>query len=216
MEPEKEKNTISLTDVANVKEALEIHTLRNCKYLLEWEQATGTISPNYQEVLEEARQDLIINQNEWNEEELKMNFISVVFRASHVEVPHKIKLFYERPLSGILQGYEFSIICDCMIATPTLGGRPKFPYFFLQEFKKSKGDRIDAEAQALIAMLLAQEENKDNKPIYGAWLIGESWTFTVLNGKEYCVSKQYLATNPDDLTKIVYMLQYLKTLILNR
>jgi hypothetical protein len=213
---EEDKKTISLNDVANVIDAFNIQVIIHCKHLIEWENAVGSITPSYQEVLEEARQDLFINRNQWNEEELKMNFISLVLRASHVEIPHKIKIFYERPLIGNIQGYDFSMICDCMIATPTAGGRPKAPYFFLQEFKKGKGDRIDAEAQALIAMLLAQQENKDKQALYGAWLIGENWSFTVLTGDEYCVSKQYVATNPADLQKIVYMLQYLKTVILER
>jgi hypothetical protein len=210
------KNTISLTDVANVIDTLNILSVRECKHLAEWETATGSISSAHQEILEEVRQELVVNRNKWNEEELKMNFVSAVMRASKLNVPDEIKVFYERPLVGTVQGYNFSIICDCMVATPTQGGRPKAPYFFLQEFKKGKGDGLDAEAQVLVAMLLAQQQNNDQKPLYGAWLIGENWCFTVLNGNEYCISDSLKGTNPDDLTKIVYMIQHLKTIIQGR
>ncbi len=210
------KQTISLTDVANVIDTLNIMTVRECKHLAEWEAAEGIITAAHQEILEEVRQDLLHNRNQWNEEELKMNFVSAVMRASKVSEPNQIKVFYERPLSGTIQGYDFSVICDCMVATPTQGGRPKSPYFFLQEFKKGKGDSVDAEAQVLVAMLLSQQLNNDDKPLYGAWLIGENWCFTVLNGNEYCVSESLKGTDMNDLTKIVYMLQYLKNIIQNR
>jgi hypothetical protein len=210
------QNTISLTDVANVIDTLNILSVTECEHLAEWEAATGTISAAHQEVLEEARQDLALNRNKWNEEELKMNFVSSVMRASKLNIPDKIKVFYERPLAGTVQGYNFSIICDCMVATPTQGGRPKAPYFFLQEFKKGKGDGLDAEAQVLVAMLLAQLKNNDGKPLYGAWLIGENWCFTVLNGNEYCISESLKGTDPEDLEKIVFMIQFLKTIIQNR
>jgi hypothetical protein len=36
----------------------------------------------------------------WNEEELKMHFLSLIFDHADIELPDKIKLFYERPLSA--------------------------------------------------------------------------------------------------------------------
>jgi hypothetical protein len=210
------KNTISLTDVANVIDILNILNVRECVHLAEWEASIGHISAAHQEILEEVREELLLNRNQWNEEELKMNFVSAVMRASKLNVPNEIKVFYERPLTGSVQGYNFSIICDCMVATPTQGGRPKAPYFFLQEFKKGKGDGLDAEAQVLVAMLLAQLQNNDQKPLYGAWLIGENWCFTVLNGNEYCISESLKGTDPKDLQKIVFMIQHLKTIIRDR
>jgi hypothetical protein len=37
-----------------------------------------------------------------------------------------------------------------------------------------------------VAMLIAQEMNKNGKPIYGAYMIGKDWYFMVMRGKEYC------------------------------
>lgn len=210
------KNTLSLSDVANVIDTFGIIRLQSCAELVRWTQMKGEVSQAYVELLERARQDLVINSSVWNEEELKMKFISPVIAASEPEVPRQIQVFYERPLTGKLHDYGFSVICDCIVARPTQGGRPQQPYFFLQEFEKEKGDRNDPEAQMLVAMLLSQQVNADDKPIYGAWLQGEHWYFCVLNGLEYCRSKTYLATEPDQLEKIVFMLQSLKTLILQR
>ena len=156
------------------------------------------------------------NERNWNEEELKMKFISPVFRVARIYEKDKIDVFFERALRGIVQDIKISLILDCMVATPKNSGRPDAPYFFLQEFKRTKGDSHDPEGQMLAAMILAQELNKDNKPLYGCWIQGKNWNFTVLNGIEYCVSKQFDATNPDSLLQIVFILRKLKDLILNR
>jgi hypothetical protein len=113
-----------------------------------------------------------------------------------------------------------SVICDCMLAKPLGINRPDKPYFFLQEAptrpsperkeKKSK----DAEAQMLGAMLIAQQINNNQKPVYGAFLQGRNWIFTTLHDKDYCVSEQLDTTKIRDLELIINVLQNLKTSIL--
>jgi hypothetical protein len=135
---------------------------------------------------------------------------------AHINEPNKIGLYYERSMSGKVNNKSISVIVDCMIATPKNSGIPNLPYFFMQEFKRTKGDTHDPEGQMLAAMLLAQEQNKDGKPIYGCWLQGKNWNFTTLVGTDYCVSRQFDATQSVDLHNIVFILRKLKTLILNR
>lgn len=65
-------------------------------------------------------------------------------------------------------------------------------------------------------MLLAQDKNANQHPVYGAWLQGDIWRFAVLKDSDYCVSRAYIASEADQLNKIVYMLQFLKTIILNK
>jgi hypothetical protein len=103
-----------------------------------------------------------------------------------------------------------------MVATPTLSGLPKTPYFFLQEFKRSLGDDHDPEGQMLAAMILAQAMNNEGKYMYGCWIQGRIWQFTTLLDKNYCVSQAFDATNEADLTQIIFIMRQLKTLILNR
>ena len=91
---------------------------------------------------------------------------------------------------------------------------PDSPYFFLQEFKKKRGEKKDPEAQMLTAMLIAQHLNNDGKIIYGGYLIGHNWHFALLDGKQYVTSRQYDATEKHDLLQIVFILRKLKELIL--
>ncbi len=93
---------------------------------------------------------------------------------------------------------------------------PQQPYFFLQEFKKGKGEKSDPEAQMLMAMLIAQHKNNGNKPIYGGYLVGRNWYFTTLIGTNYCISRQFDATIQSELFQIAYILRHLKTMILSR
>lgn len=118
----------------------------------------------------------------------------------------------------VIQGHRINLKTDCMLATPLGKNTPKEPYFFLQErnaarFKKGKGDKFDRsggrpEAQMLAAMLIAQNINQEkgiHRPIYGAYIVGRNWNFTVLTHNEYCRSRQYDATDKTTLLQIVFI-----------
>ncbi len=185
-----------------------------CELLDTWLAYQTNFSAVEEQVLETKRVALKREGEFWNEEELKMQFIAFLFDIAAINEPDKFKLFYERPLSAVLDGYDLSVICDAMVATPKGIGKPKKPYFFLQEFKKQK-NAPDAEGQLLTAMLLAQNENGNDLPVYGCYLQGKHWTFATLHNKNYCVSSSYDATQKPDLYQIVYALRHLKQLILN-
>lgn len=164
--------------------------------------------------LERKRIRLIEQGNLWNEEELKMHFLSILFDCADIEVPRHIQLFYERPLANKVQDTSLSVVCDALLATPLGINTPKAPYFFLQEFKKGKKSQDDAEGQMLIAMLIAQATNEDNKPIYGCYLQGKDWYFSALQHQNYCISHAYDATRPDELAIIFHVLKNLKNIVL--
>jgi hypothetical protein len=186
-----------------------------CLELDKWLAATGILTPLQSALLDDVYERYHDFINGWNEEELKMKMISFLFHIADIEERGKIATFFERPLKATINNYKLSVICDCLVATPKGLSTPKFPYFFLQEFKKGKGDSHDPEAQMLAAMLIAQQVNNDGKTIYGSWLVGSNWKFTTLTGKNYCSSKWFDATNKDELTSIVFILRQLKNIILN-
>ena len=207
---------------SEVIDRFEINKIFDCPLLNSWTTTIPSLlKTSHQDILEEARVDLSYKWGEWNEEELKMNFISVVFLVSQVKESKRIGLYYERKFFGEVKGIPISLIVDCMLASPSLSGQPKFPYFFLQtgpplRFKQSLGDGHDPEGQMLAAMILAQEKNQDGKPLFGCWVQGQFWYFTTLIDKNYCVSHSFDATNSEDLLKIVFILRKIKELILAR
>ncbi len=203
-------------DGFEVIERFNINKNRTCEQLKDWLNVNGNFSAFELELIQKIQKELDLHGRAWNEEELKMNFISLVLFLADINVPEKVQVFYERRLSGIVNDIPISLVVDSMIATPTKAERPKNPYFFLQEFKRSLGDDHDPEGQMLAAMILAQELNQDKKPIYGCWLQGKVWNFTTLINREYCVSRLYDATDMEDLHQIILILRKLKDLILNR
>ena len=204
-------------DIDTLLSELGIEISQECTHLYHWLSAQYVLNEREESLLAEIHPKAVQEVDSWNEEELKMHFIAFLIYIAKIDVPQKIKVFYERPLSGVLQGNSISVIADCMIATPEGRAKPKKPYFFLQEFKKQKKDQSDPEGQMLAAMLLAQQENNDNLPVYGSYIMGRNWRFATLVGKIYCISqRQYDATKLQDLYQIVYNLRFLKDLILER
>jgi hypothetical protein len=212
---EMSREKISL-DIDTLLDTFNLSYNYSCEQLSEWLKVNGELSPLHQELLESVHHRIKTNGDFWNEEELKINVIGFLMYVADLEVEGKIKTFFERNLSTTFGDKEISVKCDCMVATPKGKGTPKTPYFFLQEYKKQKGDKNDPEGQMLGAMLIAQEINQDGKTIYGCYLVGRNWYFTTLIGKNYCISRQFDAQNYDDLLQIVFILRKLKNLILDR
>ena len=212
-----EKEKINHYHVNEVIDRFDIDKVFDCQILKNWlGNLNDVLKPSHTEILEEARQQLLRKWDEWNEEELKINFIGFVLFCAQLEESKFISTYFERKLSGKVRDIPVSVVVDCMVATPMKSGRPKMPYFFMQEFKRSKGDTHDSEGQMLAAMILAQELNNDQKPLYGSWVQGANWRFTVLHGSEYCVSRTYDASVKDELLEIVFILRKLKGMILNK
>jgi hypothetical protein len=211
---EKLKNlAYDLDDIADV---FDIQRVRECDSLNNWLSAKYELSATETEIIDDLHDDTVESGDYWNEEELKIEFVGIVFLAAKIKVKGKIKVYYERALSADINGYRLAVIADCLVATPKKFSSPKSPYFFLQEFKKGKGEKNDPEAQMLTAMIIAQHKNQDNKPIYGGYLIGRSWIFTTLTGTNYCTSRLFDASQKADLLQIVSILRELKNIILNR
>ncbi len=170
---------------------------------------TPTQSVIFQDVLDLINADV----EGWNEEELKMKALSLIFYIAKMEDIPRVKMFYERPISTVIDTFLIDVKIDAMLATPRGKATPHHPYFFLQEFKQEKKKSLDPEAQMLAAMLAAQVLNKNEKPLFGGYIIGRNWFFGVLEDKIYTISNAFNATEKEDLYKIIFILRRLKNII---
>jgi hypothetical protein len=199
-------------DIVEIYEKFSLLDNENRTHLQEWLSQSTVLDDLDQRILDDLHTDIVQSSEAMNEEEIKARMVGLLFYTARIDVFKKIRVFYERPLSTVINDIPLSVVCDCMVATP-VKSLPKKPYFFLQEFKKSKGEKKDPEAQMLIAMLIAQAKNNDDKPLYGSYIIGTGWHFATLIGKDYCLSRKYEATHKTDLLQILSTLRYLKTII---
>ena len=154
---------------------------------------------------------LVKNFMDWNEDELKMQFISPLLYLTDYSDNAKYHAFSQRPLKMQTDTIELSGIVDWMLAS----GKqiPKEPFFFLHEYKKEKGTDNDPLGQLLAAMITAQflNSNKD-RTIYGAYIVGKDWYFVALQGQQYSVSFPYNTLDFTMLIQVYQILQHVKVL----
>ncbi len=161
--------------------------------------------------LVKLRQLLVQYIDSWNEDEYKFMFISRFIGLAEFNGEH-YKVFTQRPLSvkyehdtKTTEGYvEFMLAKGIQI--------PRKPHFFLHEYKPEKRRDNDPLGQLLIAMVAAQVENNDAKPIYGIYVNGRNWFFVVLEGQTYAVSDPFVATT-NSIFDLFAVLLYFKEMM---
>jgi hypothetical protein len=90
------------------------------------------------------------------------------------------------------------------------------PYFHFQEYKPQLNPSGEPMAQLLEAFLIAQVKNNDKNPMYGVEIVGASWRFVILEGKNYVVSKTFDSIDKDDLLKIIAVLRKFRWILETR
>lgn len=181
--------------------------------LTDWLSAEGEINEVDMLLLEESRIKLVENADSWNEEELKMQFISFVIFLARFNKP--IRTYYDREISAEINGIYVSSKVDMMLSKG-IGELIKTPYFFLHEYKREKKYSGDPVGQMLGGMLIGQAKNNDNKPIYGCYVQGRNWYFSLMEGEKYVVSKGFDSSEIDEVKQIIYILRKLKIVINER
>ena len=204
------KNIIQLEGLVNIKRIYK-KTIFKKWFGFEFE-ISKEVEVFLQKLLDK-NEDLIFN---YYEEDLKANFIiPLINRVDFFMIDDEVRNFFEAPLTYKAENFIFSGEVDFMVSFGIL--YPKFPYFFIQEFKKGKNP-TDPEPQLLAEMISAVELNKITT-IRGAFITGENWNFVILEklGKDkyqYFISKTFNSTNIEDLKGIYRNLQFVKNEII--
>lgn len=189
----------------------------------EWTNCSATLNMGEQYLFDLITLDLGRKIVGWNEEMLKMNFIAFVLQLGHLVETERYKTYYESTIEGTINGYFLKVKTDMIVATGILE-TPKIPYFYFQEYistklnasKKVKNPQSDVSGQLLEAFLIAQDKNKNDKPLYGCTVSGREWEFYIMEGKDYCVSNAYNCTNNADLMQIIAILRKFKEILETR
>ncbi|MEY4903932.1 MAG: hypothetical protein RLZZ292_1747 [Bacteroidota bacterium] len=173
----------------------------------EWlDVAIPTLNIGEQYIFEE---DLVNAQKHiagWNEEDLKMKFISTILKLGHLRDGDTILGYFDKTISAVVEDIKLTVKSDFMLAKGILDVF-ETPYFHFQEYKPYKNPTGDSMAQLLEAFLIAQEKNKNGKPIYGVDIVGKQWSFVIMEGKNYCISKSFDSVDRSDLLTIIGVLR---------
>lgn len=177
--------------------------------LTQWLAGEADITDFEREFLLHFKKNLQKNMFHWNEIELSMHFIGPLLSLVDFTTDN-FNLFEERELRGKVDGEEMYGFPDGMIAS---GFRePEMPFFCLKEYKKETDPNGDPVAQCLGAMLTAQTLNENEFPMFGIYIIGQNWSFMVLEGRKYAISSSYSAST-DEIFDIFRRLKYLKNVL---
>lgn len=178
----------------------------------EWTSVDISLNVGEQYMFNRAFDNLSERIGSWNEEMLKMNFISLILKLGNIEDTDLYRPYYEVTIEATVEGHFLKTKTDMMIATGVLS-TPKIPYFHFQEYKKVKDPSGDPAPQLLEAFLIAQQKNPNNQVLYGCTVSGREWEFYLLKNKTYCISRPYLCTNESDLLQIIAILRKFKEIL---
>ena len=198
--------------LASLENRFGLRQIEQNEPLSEWLAGDASLSDFEMQLVAELKSRLKTNLFHWNEWELSMYFIGPLFAFVNL-TGENYNLFDERELKAVVDGENMIGYPDGMVAS---GFRePAKPFFCLQEYKKETDPNGDPIAQCLAAMLTAQALNNDDLPIYGIYVIGQNWSFLVLQGKHYAVSNAFSAISPE-IIDIFKRLKYLKKIVEKR
>ncbi len=194
-----------LMKVVNIKKIV------NYKKFEKWFSYDYKITENEIDFLKE-----LISVNElylsyYNEQKLSMRFVAPILLRVNFQFKDVFD-WYQNEIIAEINGFTFKGIPDFLVAKGI--EKPKNPFFFLQEYKKSLNAYGNPENQVLAAMLAAINLN-NSKKIIGSFVIGRFWQFIILeksenNNYEYFVSKGFDALDFENLKQIYINLQAVK------
>jgi hypothetical protein len=134
--------------------------------MAEWtSKGTVVLSASEQELFDDILDDAQQNIAGWQEEDLKMKFISFVLRLGHLKDNPLFNTYFEKTISATVEGHFLKTKTDFMAAKGILD-RPQKPFFHFQEWKPQKRPVGDSMGQLLEAFLIAQVHNADSHPLY--------------------------------------------------
>ncbi|MEA3228053.1 MAG: hypothetical protein U9P38_03155 [Campylobacterota bacterium] len=163
----------------------------------------------------------LISENEalifnYSEEDLKINVIAPILNTIKFKsFKNEFREFYEQSITYKTDKFIFTGSTDFLLSKGLFESEK--PYFFIQEFKKGKIN-TDPEPQ-LLAELISAVELNDETVMKGAFIIGATWNFVILEKLEkdryqYFVSRDFNCTNIEDLKSIYKNLLFIKNEII--
>jgi hypothetical protein len=162
------------------------------------------------QLLDKYRARLLKMANAWNEEDLKMYFISQIIELTDIGTDDEnYRFFFDYLIKGKVNDEIIGGKVDALLATGYQ--TPIAPFFFLKEYKAEKKRETDPLGQLLAAMVVAQQHNDSQELIYGSYVLGRFWIFLVFEGNEYTISPAYDMTQTD-VYEVVLILRKIKEL----
>jgi len=206
------KFTFSQIDIKKLRELVDIERNFSGNIFNNWLNNNIFLDKDIELFLKELldREASILKY--YNEEDLKMYFLSQIFyKINFKNMKYKVRYFSEETLTYEHKNFILSGNPDFIIARGL--DIPQKPYFFIQEFKQDKKSS-DPEYQ-LVAELISAVEINNWKIIKGCYIKGVIWRFMILeklgvDKYQYFVSEDFNSTKIEELKEIYKNLLFIK------
>jgi hypothetical protein len=207
----KKKVTFESCDKTFMDNTFGFYQVDTIPELTAWINSKVQITDFEKELVFTLHQNTNYRINDWNEEGLKINFIAPLLAFINFNTD-KYTAFADEKMEVEVGEYLLTGKLDWFVAKGFY--KPETNIFFLQEYKRGKGNISDPDGQLLAEMLASRTlNNQDNEVMYGVVVIGRSWYFVVLKGKEYAMSNFYDSMNTEKLIEIFEILKASKKII---
>lgn len=209
----KRKMSFSRISFEDLLELVDLQEIMDYSVFEDWFRFDYSLNPEEETFLEDLLARNLRFVDTYLEEELKAQFI--------IPLLNKVNFFhgqargwYERPLQARINEVLLHGRTDYMVARGI--ETPREPYFFIQEYKQELGDRHPK--NALLAEMMVALELNGGSQMRGAYVIGKSWTFVLLNKEsenryEYFRSQDFSAIKIFELQGIYRNLQSVKAML---
>ncbi len=170
----------------------------------DWFNAANDIDEETKRFLTELLAENTLLIDSYSEADLKINFVGPLLkRVRFTSYEQRIRDFYEVSLTYSTPRFILKGTVDFVVAEGLTESRK--PYFFIQEFKRSE-EYGNPRPQLLAELVSALELNKWTV-IKGAYIIGGSWRFVILEKLaaeryQYFLSHNFDSTKLEDLSRI--------------
>lgn len=191
--------TFEQWDIDDVERTFGIRRTDALPALEQWLTAKQDVTEQERASVLHLQANILHKIDTWNEDELKFKFIAPFVSIVGYDTD-RFNSFTQRTISATVKGVKLSGRVDFVVAVGK--SKPIQPFFFLHEYKRTRGRENDPLAQLLVEMLAARELNDHSHPLYGCYVQGRNWFFVVLDGQEYAESIAFDATKAEVFTML--------------
>jgi uncharacterized protein with ATP-grasp and redox domains len=209
----KPKITFEKCNKGFIEKEFSLKRLINTQHLNDWLNTNGQyVTAIEKDVLVRAIGRSVYRINDWNEETLKLLFISTILNLIEYGSVY-IGTFADEKLEAEFDDFILTGKADLVIAKGI--HHADVPYLFLHEYKKSRAD-ADPDGQLLAAMMVARKLNDNTDSIYGIVVTGSIWNFVLVQDNFYEISKNYNSMNLEELEEILKVLKKTQEILTQR
>jgi hypothetical protein len=144
-----------------------ISRVENLPVLTDWINSKNaeTVNDFEEKILEIARKKASLRINDWNEETLKLSFISTILNLAEFDGKN-YSAFADEKIEANFGNLILTGKIDWFVAKGLY--KPQTPYLFFHEYKRTKQSSSDPDGQLLAEMVAARFINKQSKEtMYG-------------------------------------------------